>query len=223
MLIYVDDTIVSSSSSAETDALLKVLRAEFALKDLGDLHYFLSIEVHQVDDDIVLNQFKYAQDVHSRIGMTHCSGSPTPLCSSEKIKTRERNMLGPEDFTNYRSMVGALQYLTLTGPDIFYVVNKVCQYLPAPTTLHWTAAKRILRFVKHTLIMGLTFMKYNSTLVSGFSDADWTGCIDDRRSTRCFAVFFGPNLFFWSARNMLQFLGSVRRQSISLWQMQQLR
>jgi histone deacetylase 1/2 len=154
----------------------------------------LGIEVHQVDDGIVLSQAKYAQDVLSRVGMTHCSGSPTPLSSSEKITAKEGDMLGPEDITNYRRMVGALQYLTLTRPDISYAVNKVCQYLHAPTTVHWTAAKRILRYVKHTLSMGLTFMRSSSTLVSAFSDADWAGCIDDRRSTGGFVVYFGPNL-----------------------------
>jgi hypothetical protein len=97
-------------------------------------------------------------------------------------------------------MVGALQYLTLTRPDIAYAVNKICQYLHAPTTIHWTAAKRVLRYVKHTFDVGLTFMRSRSTLVSAFSDADWAGCADDRRSTGGFAVFFGPNLISWSAK-----------------------
>jgi histone deacetylase 1/2 len=126
MLIYVDDIIVASSSQAATDILLKVLGKAFALKDLGDLHYFLGLEVHKVHNGIVLNQAKYAQDVLARVGMTHCSGSPTPLSSSEKITAREGDMLGPEDSTKYRSMVGALQYLTLTRSDICYAVNKVC-------------------------------------------------------------------------------------------------
>jgi hypothetical protein len=85
-------------------------------------------------------------------------------------------------------MVGALQYLTLIRSDISYAVNKVRQYLHAPTTVHWTAAKRILKYVKHTVSMGLKYMKSTSTLVSAFSDADWVGCPDDRRSTRGFAV-----------------------------------
>jgi histone deacetylase 1/2 len=119
------------------------------------------------------------------------------LFSSEKITAREGDLLGPEANTNYRSMVGALQYLTLTRPDISYAVNKVCQYLHAPTTIHWTAAKSFLRYVKHTMSIGLAFLKSNSTLVS---DADWAGCVDDRQSTGGFAVFFGPNLIFWSAK-----------------------
>jgi histone deacetylase 1/2 len=200
MLIYVDDIIVASSSHAATNALLKDLNKEFAIKDLGDLHYFLGIEVHKVTDGLVLNQAKYAQDTLARVGMTDCIGCPTPLSSSEKITAQEGDLLGPEDSTKYRRMVGALQYLTLTRPDISYAVNKVCQYLHAPTTIHWTAAKRILRYVKQTLSIGLTFMKSNSTLVSAFSDADWAGCVDDRRSTGGFAVFYGPNLISWSAK-----------------------
>jgi histone deacetylase 1/2 len=191
MLIYVDDIIVVSSSESATNGLLKDLSKEFALKDLGDLHFFLGIEVKKVNDGLVLNQAKYAKDVLSCVGMLDCKSSPTPLSSSEKITAHEGELLGPEDSTKYRSMVGALQYLTLTRPDISYAVNKVCQYLHSPTTLHWTAAKRIMRYIKHTPSTGLTFMRSQSTLVSAFSDADWAGCLDDRRSTGGFAVFYG--------------------------------
>ncbi|KAK1642839.1 hypothetical protein QYE76_060644 [Lolium multiflorum] len=200
MLIYVDDIIVASSSQAATDALLKDLHQEFALKDLGDLRYFLGIEVTPVSHGLVLNQAKYAQDLLTRVGMVNCQGMPTPLSSSEKISAHQGDPLGPDDSSKYRSIVGALQYLTLTRPDISYAVNKVCQYLHAPTTVHWTAAKRILRYVKHTLTVGLTFSKSSSTLVSAFSDADWAGSVDDRRSTGGFAVFVGPNLISWSAK-----------------------
>jgi hypothetical protein len=96
--------------------------------------------------------------------------------------------------------VGALQHLTLTRPVISFAASKVCQYLHAPTTIHWTTVKRIIRYVKHTTSVGLTFKRSNSTLVSAFSDADWAGCVDDRRSTGGFAVYFGSNLVSWSAR-----------------------
>ncbi|XP_071685375.1 uncharacterized protein [Lolium perenne] len=125
MLIYVDDIIVASSSQAATNALLKDLSQEFALKDLGDLNFFLGIEVQKVDDGIVLSQAKYAQDILTRVGMVNCTGMPTQLSSSEKITAYQGDLLGPEDSTKYRSMVGALQYLTLTSwPDIY----EVCFY-----------------------------------------------------------------------------------------------
>lgn len=102
--------------------------------------------------------------------------------------------------TAQNSLVGALQYLTLTRPDISITVNKVCQFLHASTTVNLTVVKRIVRYVKHTLGVGLNFSKSPSTLISAFSDSNWAGCLDDRRSTGGFAVFFGPNLISWCAR-----------------------
>jgi hypothetical protein len=78
------------------------------------------------------------------------------------------------------SVVGALQYLTLTRPDLSFVVNKVCQFLHAPTTVHWMATRRILRYLRGSLKLSLTFRPDKSTLVSAFFDVDWTGCVDDR-------------------------------------------
>lgn len=97
-------------------------------------------------------------------------------------------------------MVGALQYLTLTRPDLSFAVNKVCQFLHAPTIVHWSAVKRILRYVKGTSNLGLKIRQCKSMMVSSFSDADWAGCVDDRRSTGGFAVFLGDNLVSWCAR-----------------------
>ena len=135
--------------------------------------------------------------------MRNCKSAPTPLSSSEQLSLTDGVPLGPEDSTKYRSIVGALQYLTLTRPDLSFSVNKVCQYLHAPTTAHWTAAKRILRYINGTIQLGITFIKSPSILLSAFSDADWAGCMDDRRSTGGFAIFVGPNLVSWSARKQV--------------------
>ena len=132
--------------------------------------------------------------------MLHCKPAVTPLCTSGKLSLQQGEVLGPEDSTRYRSVVGALQYLTLTRPDISFPVNKVCQFLQSPTTDHWTAVKRILRYLQHTLGTGLKIKKESSTLISAFSDADWAGSVDDRRSTSGFAIFLGCNLVSWSAR-----------------------
>jgi histone deacetylase 1/2 len=200
VLIYVDDIIVTSSSDKAIGALLHDLRDDFALKDLGPLHFFLGIEVKQTYDGLRLTQEKYAADILTKVGMLQCTTAPTPLSSSETLSLVQGDPLGPEDSTQYRSIVGALQYLTLTRPDISFSVNKVCQFLHAPTTSHWSAVKRILRYIRGTLKVGLTFRRSSSLLLSAFSDADWAGCPDDRKSTGGFAVFVGPNLISWSAR-----------------------
>jgi histone deacetylase 1/2 len=172
VLVYVDDIIVASSSLAATKALLKDLEADFALKDLGDLHYFLGIEVKRNHDGLVMSQQRYATDIVKRANMWNCKPMDTPISATEKLSLTEGDKLGDEDSTKYRSVVGALQYLTLTRPDLSFAVNKVCQFLHAPTTVHWSAVKRILRYVKGTLGMGLKLRSSSSTLVSAFSDAD---------------------------------------------------
>jgi histone deacetylase 1/2 len=110
---------------------LRALNSDFALKDLGDLHFFLGIEVNKVDDGLLLSQGKSTSELLHRVGMQACKASPTPFSSSEKL-SKEGELLGSEDATRYRSIVGALQYLTLTHPDIAFSVNKVCQFFMHP-------------------------------------------------------------------------------------------
>jgi histone deacetylase 1/2 len=123
--VYVDDIIVASSIDKATAALLHDLKEEFAPKDLRDLHYFLGTEVSMVRDGIVLTQDTYASDLLKRVNMADCKPVSTPLSTSEKLSLYEGSLLGPDDATRYRSIVGALQYLTLTRPDIAFSVNKV--------------------------------------------------------------------------------------------------
>jgi histone deacetylase 1/2 len=200
MLIYVDDIVVASSSEKVIDALLHDLGLDFALKDLGELHYFLGIEVKKVHDGIILSQEKYANDLLHRVNMQICKTVDTPLSVSEKLSLTDGEMLSGDDSTNYRNIVGALQYITLTRPDIAFSVNKVCQFLHAPMTVHWTTVKRILRYLRGTISLGLRLSKSSSTVVSAFSDVDWAGCPDDRRSTGGFAVYVRSNLVSWNAK-----------------------
>jgi histone deacetylase 1/2 len=165
VLIYVDYIIVASSCQKATTALLRDLQKEFALKDLGDAHYFLGIEVKKTNDGLLLTQEKYTTNILKRVGMLTCKPTNTPMSTSEKLSAYEGDPLGVEDATRYRSIVGALQYLTLTRPDISFSVNKVCQFLHAPTITHWTVVKRILRYLKDTSNLGLRFSKSPSMLV----------------------------------------------------------
>jgi hypothetical protein len=200
ILVYVDDIIVASSSVDATRVLLTNLEREFALKDLGDLHYFLGIEVKRSREGLHLSQERYATDIVKRASMDKSKPVETPLSVTDKLSAMDGVPLGQDDATRYRSVVGALQYLTLTRPDISFAVNKVCQFLHSPSSVHWVAVKRILRYVHGTVNLGLNIRRSNSMIVSAFSDADWAGCVDDRRSTGGFAVFLGSNLISWSAR-----------------------
>jgi histone deacetylase 1/2 len=170
------------------------------VKDLGHLNFFLDIEVKSTSDGIVLAQKKYISDLLTRTNMLQAKGVSTPMVTTEKLSRFDGELLSPADATRYRSVVGALQYLTLTRPDISFSVNKVCQFLATPTEVHWTAVKRILRYLKQTHSFGLLLQKSSSLLLSGFADADWAWCPDDRRSTGGHAVFLGSNLVAWSSR-----------------------
>jgi hypothetical protein len=134
-------------------------------------------------DGLLLTQEKYVSDLLKRVGMSNFKSVATPLSTSEKLSVHEGTPLGANDATNYRSVVGALQYLTLTRPDIAFPVNKVCQFLHAPTTVHWSAVKRIVGYIKQTTKLGIKIQRSDSAIVSAISDADLTGSIDDRRST----------------------------------------
>ena len=100
----------------------------------------------------------------------------------------------------YRSLAGALQYATLTRPDIAYAVQQVCLHMHDPREPHLLLIKRILRYPKVTLDLGLTLRASSSHNLIAYSDADWAGCPDTRRSTSGFCVYLGDNLISWSSR-----------------------
>jgi hypothetical protein len=114
----------------------------------------------------------------------------TPLSATDKLLKNQGVALNEKEQFKYRSTVGALRCLTLTRPDISFSVNKVSQYIHNPTDAHWSAVKRILRFIKGTAGYGLNIQKTGSAMLSGFTNVDWAGCPDDRRSTSGFVVFF---------------------------------
>lgn len=143
MLIYVDDIIVTSSLDHAVEKLIQSLHAEFAIKDLGDLHYFLGIERKKSEGEVTLSQARYILELLSRVTMKNYKPMTSPMSTTEKLSKVEGAMRTPIEAIKYRSVVGGLQYLT--RPDISYSINKVCQNMQSPTTLHWTTTKLILR------------------------------------------------------------------------------
>jgi hypothetical protein len=147
------------------------MRDAFAVKDLDRLHYFVGVEVHHQHSALILTQRKYAMDLLQRAGMLKCTPTSTPMTVVDKLSAHEGTILSIVDATRYRSVVGGLQYLTLTHSDLSFVVSKVWQYLHAPRDTRRTSIKRVLRFVKFTVSHGLTLCA-SDTFVSMFSDVD---------------------------------------------------
>ncbi|XP_071740590.1 uncharacterized mitochondrial protein AtMg00810-like [Rutidosis leptorrhynchoides] len=197
LLVYVDDIILTSNHSSVITSFIKRLHHEFAIKDLSKLSYFLGLEVAYTDSGLFLSQAKYAHDILVRAQLLDSKPISTPLPTAASF-TNEG--IPFEDPTYYRSLVGALQYLTITRPDISYAVNQVSQFLQAPTIDHLQDVKRIIRYIKGTIHYGLTFYHSPKASLLGYSDADWARCIETRRSTYGYSIFLGGNLVSWSAK-----------------------
>ena len=200
LLLYVDDIILTASSSTLLQQIMAKLTSEFAMTDLGDLHHFLGISVTRSSDGLFLSQRQYAMDLLQRAGMTECHSTATPVDTQAKLSASDGAPLSASDSSDYRSLVGALQYLTLTRPDLAYAVQQVCLFMHDPREPHLALVKRILRYVKGTLSYGLHIGTGPVDSLTAYSDADWAGCPDSRCSTSGFCVFLGDNLISWSSK-----------------------
>ncbi|XP_019097449.1 PREDICTED: uncharacterized protein LOC109131215 [Camelina sativa] len=131
-------------------------------------------------------------------GITDCAPAATPLpLELQKVKGQEDMFDNP---TFFRSLVGKLQYLTLTRPDIQYAVNLVCQRMHSPTVADFSLLKRIIRYIKGTIDHGLSFSQNTDSTLRAYSDSDWGGCQSTSRSTGGFCTFLGSNIISWSAK-----------------------
>jgi hypothetical protein len=198
ILIYVDDIIITCSNKSEIDKLLCLLESDFAVKDLGKLNYFLGVEVIPNAHGILLSQQRYIINLLKRTNMHEAKPVSSLMASTTSLTAHEGESFA--DVTLFRSTVGALQYLSLTRPDIAFAVNKLSQFMHKPTVLHWQSAKRLLRYLKQTLTFGLQIYRTSCNTLQAFSDADWAGSRDDRHSTGSFCIFLGNNLISWSCR-----------------------
>ncbi|GKB27636.1 ribonuclease H-like domain-containing protein [Tanacetum coccineum] len=196
LLLYVDDIILTASSSSLLQRIISLLHAKFAMTDLGPLNYFLGIYATRTTSGIFVSQTKYATEILERAKMLNCNPCRTPVDTEKK--------LGPEgslvtDPTLYRSLAGALQYLTFTRPDLSYAVQELCLYMHDPREPHLNAMKRVLRYLRRTTDLGLQLFRSTTSQLIAYSDADWAGCSAKRRSTSGYCVFC-DNLLTWSSK-----------------------
>ena len=190
LLLYVDDIILIGNNSKHVSSLVVALNSVFELKDLGDLNYFLGVQISRTPFGFTLTQSKYASDVLHRFHMQN--SKPTKTSCYPSTRLLPHNGVALSNPTEYRSMVGALQYLTFTRLDLAFSVHQLCQFMSHPTTIHLEAAKRVLRYLRGTLYHGISFSPGPLTLTA-FLNADQAGDPFEHRSTTSLLVFLGPS------------------------------
>lgn len=200
LLLYVDDIILRASSTALLQSIIALLHSEFAMTDLGSLNYFLGISAQRNASGMFLSQSKFAKEILERAHMQNCNPCKTLVDTNSKLGLDGDHV---SDLTLYRSLAGALQYLTFTRPDLSYSVQRVCLYMHDPRDPHFTTLKRILRYLRGTTDHGLQLHVSSTTQLTAYTDADWAGCPVTRRSTSGYCVFLGDNLLSWSAKRQV--------------------
>ncbi|RVW78478.1 Retrovirus-related Pol polyprotein from transposon TNT 1-94 [Vitis vinifera] len=198
IIVYVDDIILTGDHEEKIDLLKKLLTKEFEIKDLGNLKYFLGMEIARSKKGIVVSQRKYVLDLLNETGMLGCKPAETPMDTT--VKLEESDGSAPVDKGRYQRLVGKLIYLSHTRPDIGFSVSVVSQFMNNPTEKHMTAVIRILRYLKMTPGKGLFFQRTTKKEIEIFSDADWAGSMTDRRSTSGYCSFVWGNLVTWRSK-----------------------
>ena len=169
-LVYVDNILITGNNRTTILDLVHDLNKSFLLKDLGSLHYFLGIKAFQDETCLYLTQSKYIADLLQKTNMAVAKPLPTPTISRKVLSKSDGDPM--DNPTMYRSTVGALQYVTITRPDISYMVSKLSQFLQSPTEIHWKACNRVLLYLKGTITHGLHVQPNQSLNLVGFTDAD---------------------------------------------------
>lgn len=146
-MLYVDDIILTGNDKAFTTSIIQLLSSAFDLKDLGLLHYFLGLQIEYTSSGLFVHQTNYATNLLTKFAMADCQTCKTPCSSNQHLLPNDSPSLS--DPSSYRSLVGALQYLTFTRPDLSFTVQQACQYMCNPTQNHLQASKRILMWNSH--------------------------------------------------------------------------
>ena len=195
VLIYIDDMLILCPNQFEINSLITLLNEKCSLRDLGLASYFLRIKLQSHKDGFFLSQSKYIASILKRMNMDTSKPTETPCSSSSYITIP--NDVCANNVTRYQSVVGALQYVTLTLLYISFEVNKACQKLHQSTSQDWSDLKHLLRYLKGIILFGLLFSRKSEQFISTYSDSDWAGSTIDRRSTGGYLVYLGSNLISW--------------------------
>ena len=168
------------------------MQAEFKISMIGDLTHFLGLQIRQQDSGIFLSQSKYAKNLMKKFSLESASSIRTPMSPNVKLTV---DFLGKSvDSSLYRSMIGSILYLTASRPNISYFVRVCARYQANPKESHMIALKRIIKYIKTTAYFGVWYSKDTNDVLAGYSDTDWAGNTDDRKSTLGCCFYVGNDL-----------------------------
>lgn len=200
VLIYVDDLLIVHEDDEAITQFGTVINEHFALKDLGEISYYLGIQVErETDGSFLLSQSAKIATILDQFGMKDAKGASTPMDTAYPKLEGEYDCL--PDNCLYRQAVGAILYIaTTTRPDITAAMGILCRRVSNPRQRDWYAVKRIMRYLKHTADLKLKICADNNLELVGFADADWAGDIGDRKSTSGYLYKLGNSPVSWSSK-----------------------
>jgi hypothetical protein len=196
--IYVDDIVFGGMTDALVKQFVHQMQSEFEMSLVGELTYFLGLQVKQMEDTIFISQSKYAKNIVKKFGMENATHKRTPAATHIKLTKDEKGV--SVDQSLYISIIGCLLYLTASRPDISFVVGVCARYQAEPKMSHLTQVKRILKYVNGTSDYGIMYSHGEDSRLTGYCDADWVGSADDRKSTSGGCFFLGNNLISWFSK-----------------------
>jgi hypothetical protein len=196
--IYVNDIMFGGMSNRMLQHFVKQMQSEFEMSLVGELTYFLGLQVKQMDDTLFISQRKYAKNIVKKFGLESASHKRTPAATHLKLTTDEKGV--DVDQSLYRSMIGSLLYLTASRPNITFVVG-VCARYPAKSKIsHITQVKKILKYINGTSDYGMLYSHSTNSMLVRYYDADWAGSVNDRKSNSGGCLFLEINLISWFSK-----------------------
>ena len=201
LAVYVDDILITGNNEAEIASLKTFLDNAFKIKDLGQVHYFLGIEVLYTDQGLLLTQRKFTKELLQEFGHQSARAVICPLDYSIKLQPDEGELLNEP--AQYRRLIGKLNFLTNTRPDIAFAVQHLSQFLQSPREPHMKAALHVLQYLKNEPGLGILLSNSPSFDLLAYCDADWASCSHTRRSVSGFIIFLGNTLISWKSKKQV--------------------
>jgi hypothetical protein len=196
--VYVDDIVFGGSSNSLVGRFEEDMSKEFEMSMMGELQFFLGLQIKQSQKGTFVHQAKYTKDIVRKFKMEDSKATTTSMSTTTVLDADEEGE--HVDQKEYQSMIGSLLYLTAMRPDIQLSVCLCARFQASPRTSHRQAVKRIFRYLRHTPDFGLWYSASSSLALHGFSDVNFVGCRLDRKSTSGTCQFLGSSLVFWSSR-----------------------